>query len=443
MRRFRFPVSLAVLSAACLSGGQAAPALPSFAGVTWQTPAGMKLNTSWGYDCPSRCVAYEGGGSGAGDDFPLIRVHEPLIGTAQTAVKTLTAWMQRERGEVVTVLNNGSETVGQTGVTLTLLQRADDAEDRRPDYSLFVLVERGGVTLPLELYALNDEDVSGPRLAVLGALADTVKLAPAAARKDIAFRTQRFANLQRAVADGYAKGGRARVFLSTQVRFTPVVNFDLGMTMRSEIDARTAAFLPGGVFLDAGPEPDYRTPNLRRMSRGEFPATWKAVSGGFQVMRPDGQTTLYTLGNQAGQPTLKEGGTTYSEAAPLKAADLVGIFSSTSTSSSSLMGTAVFSRSDSDLELLSGGRYLSGNASFTSVSSANVAGGTGGKRAEGGTWAYDPASYTLTLKPEGGGAISGPTYTVAYSAQTREGPIEAGKSVDWTVLGRFDWWKRK
>ena len=444
MRQFRFPVPLAVLSALLLGCGLAAPTQPrqpSFTGVTWQTPAGMKVSNAYRSNCPGRCLVYEGGAATASDDFPLIRVHEPLTGTAQAAIKTLSAWMKTERGEVVTVLKNGSETVGATVVTLALLQRADAAEDRRPDYSLFVLVERGGVTLPLELYALSDDDVSGPRLAVIAGLADTVKLDPTAIQKDLAFRTQRFANLQKAVADGYAKGERARVFMFSSTRVENVYNFATGLTLRTVQDVELAAFLPGGVFLDTGPEPDYRTPDLRRMGGGELPATWKAVSGGFQVTQPGGKTMLYALGKGGSQPTVRADGVTYFEAAPLKAADLVGVFTTVRTSTSGVGDNAIYSRSDQDLELLaggpSGGQYRSSNSSFTSFTSAAAVGSSGNKSAPGGTWSYDPASLTLTLK-SGGRVRSGPTYTTTYTAAGRQ-----QKSVDWTVLGQHDWWKAK
>ncbi|MEF2279635.1 hypothetical protein V3W47_15175 [Deinococcus sp. YIM 134068] len=430
------PLLAAVLSAALALTTPAGAAPARYAGVTWQDPPGMKVTDAYRYNCPGRCVVYEGDTGDVTDDFPLIRVHEALPAGGPGALASLTAWMEKGRGEVVRVLNSGSEKVGGVTVTLAVLSRADDAQDDDPDYSLFVLLDQGGVTLPLELYGFRQGDVSGPRLAVLTALADSVRLSPEAVRKDLTARTARFATLQRAIAEGYARGERARVFAYINTGVMAVPGGDLGLVMQTYQDVRLAAFLPGGVFLSADPEPDYRAPDLRRVGEGELPATWKAVSGGFQVTAPNGGVTVYRLSQNGPQATLTAGGTTYREAAPLKPADLVGIFGTVSTSSSSVGGTAVFSRSDRDLELRQGGRYLSANTSFTVVSGPNVGGGTNGDRQAGGRWSYDPASFTLTLRPDGGGVRSGPTYTLAYGAQRRE------KSVDWTLLGEHDWWKK-
>lgn len=424
------------LGAALTLSTLAAAAPARYAGVSWQEPPGMQVTTSYIHKCPGRCVVYEGVRTNVTNSFPLIRVHEPLSGSGAQALTLLTTWMREDRGEVVRVLQQGSERVGAVTVTVTALSRADDAGDDNPDSSLFVLLEQGGVTLPLELYGFDRDDLTGPRFGVLTALADTVKLNPEAIKKDLAFRTQRFANLQRAVADGYARGERARVFMYLNTTVGVVPGGDLGLQLQQRQDVRLAAFLPGGIFLNTDPEPDYRAPDLRRVGEGELPATWKAVSGGFQVTAPDGGVTGYTLGNGAPQPTLKAGGTTYREVLPLKAAELVGLFSTLSTSSSSALGTAVFSRSDRDLELRADGRYVSNNSSFTAVSGANVGGGVGSDRTAGGRWSYDPASFTLTLRPDGGGVRTGPTYTLAFGATRKE------KDVDWTLLGEHNWWKK-
>ncbi|SEJ31668.1 hypothetical protein SAMN04488058_10625 [Deinococcus reticulitermitis] len=346
--------------------------------------------------------------------------------------------MRGERGEVVQEQQSGSEQIGGVTVRLAAFSRADDAEDDDSDYSLFILLEQGGVTLPLELYGLSRDDLAGPRQSVLTALADTVRLSPEAVKKDLAFRTARFTNLQKAIADGYARGERTRLFMFSQTSVGVVYAGNLGLQTQVNQDVRLAAFLPGGVFLDTDPEPDYRTPNLRRANEGELPATWKAVKGGFQVTAPDGEVTLYTLSSGDGQATVKNGGSAiYFEAVPSKPAELVGVFSTIRTNSSGAMGTAVYSRSDRDLELRGDGRYLSNNSSFTTVIGANVGGGTGSERAASGKWSYDPASLTLTLRPDSGGVRTGPTYTTIAAEQRKK-----GESVDWTLLGDHRWWKK-
>ncbi|THF66712.1 hypothetical protein E7T06_20640 [Deinococcus sp. Arct2-2] len=426
---------LAVLGASALA------ATPNrFAGVAWQDPAGMEVSTSFLTSCPARCLTYRGSGN-SDDWWPLIRVHEGVIGTAQTALNRLSAALKRD-GSMLRVLQDGEQQVGAVKVRLLTLEIKDYADDSSPDFAVVLLLEQGGVTLPLELVALDREELAGPRFAALAALADTIKLSPEVIRKDVTARDAQFARLTKVITDGYANGERAQVYDSSDSGVRNEFNGG-GLQLVAYRDTSTAAFLPGGVFLDRPGEPDYRAPDLRRMGGGELPLRWRGVSGGFEVMAPDGKVTLYKFGKVAGaQRSLTQNNETFWEIPRLGAADLTGIFSSISTSSSggpmAPNNFAVYSRSDSDLELLPGGRYRSSNQSFTSVSASNVAGGTGQNTAAGGRWSYDPASYTLTLTPDGGGVRTGPTYTHTFAPDSRQ-----KDSIDWTLLGDDRWWKNK
>ncbi len=423
-----------------LLGTPALAAVTRFAGVSWQDPTGMELSTSVLNSCPSRCLTYRGSGD-SGAWWPLIRVHEGVIGMTQTALNRLSAAMKRD-GSLLRVLKDGEQQVGAVNVRLLTLEIKDDADDSSPDFAVLLLLEQGGVTLPLELAALNKEELTGPRFAALAALADTIKLNPEVIKKDVAARDAEFARLSNAMTDGYAKGERAQVYAYSNSGVRNEYSGS-GLQLVAYVETSTAAFLPGGVFLNRPGEPDYRSPDLRRMGAGELPLRWRSVPGGFEVTAPNGKVTLYTLGKVAGtQRSLTYNDETFWEIPRLRAADLTGIFSSLSTSSSGgLMApgsVAVYSRSDSDLELLSGGRYRSSNQSFTAVSGSNIAGSTGQNTAANGRWSYDPASYTLTLKPSGGGQRTGPTYTQTFAPDARQ-----QGSTDWTLLGDDRWWKNK
>lgn len=430
----RLTVFVALLAGAAL-------AIPTrFEGVTWQDPAGMELTSGIVSSCPSRCLTYRGSGDSK-DWWPILRVHEGVIGPAQTALNRLSAALKRD-GSVLRVLKDGKEQVGTVTVRLLTLEIKDYAEDSSPDFAVVLLLEQGGVTLPLELHAFGQSDLTGPRFAALAALADTVKLSPEVIKKDVLARDAEFARLAKAMADGYAKGERAQVYDYSDSGVRNEFSGG-GLQLVAYVNTSTAAFLPGGIFLDRPGEPDYRAPDLRRMGKGELPARWRSVPGGFEVTAPDGAVTRYTFGKVAGaQRSLTKNNETFWEIPRLKAADLTGIFSSISTSSSggplAPNNFAVYSRSDADLQLLPDGRYRSSNQSFTSVSASNVAGGTGQNTAAGGRWSYDPASYTLTLTPGGGGQRTGPTYTHTFAPDARQ-----KGSIDWTLLGDDRWWKNK
>ncbi|OLV15707.1 hypothetical protein [Deinococcus marmoris] len=411
-------------------------ATPRYAGVTWTAPADMKLSDR-DHDCPSRCVVYED----KDHEFPLMRVHEAMLGSAPQTLKTLMAWMKDSRGETVTVVKNAldKEVVrdGPNTVYFYFLERGDSPDDSSPDYSLLLLVEQGGVTLPLEQFGLSRSQMEGGIEAVVS-LYNSVKLDPAAIKKDLAARAQAFVGAAQAIKKGYARGEKVRLYTwsDSGVRnvYTPS-----GMQLRAFNNTGSLAFLPGGVFLEDS-RADYRTPDLKAVGDGELPARWKSVGGGYQVTLPNGQTTLYKL-EKGTQPRIREGTRTYQEIPALTAKDVIGTFSTKYSNTSGAGDTTVNSSGDLDLNLLPDGRYEDSSQSFTAVTSPNITAGTGNKKAEGGKWSYDAASYTLTLKPDGGGTRSGPTYTQVFSPAARQ--IKGNKSVDWLLIGATGWWKSK
>ena len=436
-----------ILVIAALLNSPALAAANHFAGVSWQEPAGMQLSTTYEQHCPGRCLTYQGSGNGTvSGNWPLIRVHEGFVGPAQSALKRLSAAYEAD-GKLLKPLRSGEQQVGAVKLLLSVLEIRDYAGDSSPDYAVLLLLERGGVTLPLELDALSEEDLDGPRFKVLAALADSVKLDPEVVRKEINARDAQFDALSSAVAAGYARGERAVVYDASVAGMQNVYGLG-GMTLQAFRYTTTAAFLPGGVFLNRPGEPDYRAPDLRRMGGGELPARWKALKGGYQVTDAQGKITVYLSGQkEAGRSSLSVLGlntldATLWEVPRLAVGDVAGVFNTISTSSSGnglVEGSvAVNSRSDRELELLPGGTYRQTGSSFTSVTSSNLAGGVGNDDAETGRWSYDPASYTLTLRPQNGPARSGVTYTRAFTPAER---LE--KNIDWTLLGSEKWWKSR
>lgn len=85
---------------------------PRSAGVSWQEPPGMQVADASIHNCPGRCAVSEGVRTNATNSFPLIRVHEPLSGSGASALTTLTTWLREDRGEVLRVLQGGTERVG-------------------------------------------------------------------------------------------------------------------------------------------------------------------------------------------------------------------------------------------------------------------------------------------------------------------------------------------
>ncbi|OLV20290.1 hypothetical protein [Deinococcus marmoris] len=425
-----------LLLAALLLPATAQAVTPRYAGVTWTDPAGMKLSDS-DHDCPSRCVVYEG----KDDQYPLLRVHEAVIGSAPQTLKTLLAWMKSSQGETVKVIENAfTEAVVKDGAVTAyfyLLDRGDSPDDGSPDSSLFLLLEQGGVTVPIEQYGLSRGQLGDNTKTVLG-LVNSVKLNPAAIKKDLTARTAAFTQAAQALKNGYARGEKVKLYTWSEsgVRnvYTPS-----GMQLQAFNNTGSLAFLPGGLFLEDARD-DLRGPDWRAVGDGELPARWKSVGGGYQVTLPNGKTTLYKI-EKVAQARIRQGNRTYTEIPALSAKDVIGTFSTKYASTSGMGDTAVNSSGNLDVKLLPNGRYEDRSDSYTSVISSNVTAGSGGKKATGGKWAYDPASYTLTLSPDGGGKQSGLTYTEVFTPAARQ--IKGEGSVDWLFMGRTGWWKSK
>ncbi|CAM4228734.1 hypothetical protein [Deinococcus marmoris] len=433
-RRLTRTLLLAALTLPVWAGA----ATPRFAGVSWKDPADLKVSDRSGR-CPSRCVVYEGKKNG----FPLLRVHEAVIGSGPQTLKTLMAWMQGSEGETVRVVKDAfkAESVRDGAVTayFFMLERGDRPDDRSPDYSTLLLLEQGGVTLPLELYGLSRRQVEGSPQGMQDLL-DSVKLDPAAIRKDLTARAQAFTQAAQAITNGYARGEKVRLYTWSRSTMRNVYT-PSGMQLQAFNDSGQLAFLPGGVFLEDS-RANYRAPDLKADGRGELPARWKSVGGNFQVTTPGGKTTVYTVTKlSGGQTRIDVGSQAYYEIPALTARDVTGIFSTKYARTSGTGDTAVNSSGSKDLELLPNGRYEDRGQSFTSLTGPGITAGSGGSKATGGTWSYDAASYVLTLKPEGGGSRSGPTYTQVFSPANRQ--IKGSKSVDWLLLGADGWWKSR
>lgn len=98
--------------------------------------------------------------------------------------------------------------------------------------------------------------------------------------------------------------------------------------------------------------------------------------------------------------------------------------------------TFIASRADFLLVLKPDGRFEQSVASYTSASGSSFALGTGNDDLVNGNWMYDPAAYTLTLRPEGGApVISAPFFCFGCS----KADVKTA-NWDWFVLGQDNWW---
>jgi hypothetical protein len=429
-----FRLSILILPLLGLADATSSP----FTGLSWTVPGGLKPSVHV-HDCPGRCVMYDA----REVKFSGLRVHEALLTGSTPALERQRAYLQRSNsGDTFKVINDRQDVNGDITIRLVLLDRQSRLEDVR----LLLFLTRAGVTVPLELTAYHREDLEAAQ-PLLVALAGSLRFDVAAVSKDITARSGAFAQATQAIANGYARGERARLYQTTDLLIGGGYGLG-GIQTSSTVIYETVAFLPGGIFLRDDPDPDYRTPDLRRAWEGELPARWKAVPGGVQVTLPGGETVLYRRkASSAGGEVLSVADKIYGEIPVLSVQDVTGLFSRDSTSVNTQLSTSVIAGVQEGLLLKPGGALEASESSFSALnntsgslpnsSGAEVSATTQAASAGRGRWTYHPASYTLTLTFGGGAVRSGPSYTLAFTPAQRRKPDTL-----WTLLGRLDWYKR-
>jgi hypothetical protein len=438
-----FRLSILILPLLGLADATSSP----FNGLSWTVPGGLKPSVHV-HDCPGRCVMYDA----REISFTHLNVHEALLMGSTPALERQRAYLQRSNsGDTFKVISDRQDVNGDTTIRLVLLDRQSRLEEVR----LLLFLTRGSVngpvTLPLELSAYHREDLEAAQPLLL-ALADSLKFDVAAVSKDITAHNAAFAQAAQAISGGYARGERARLYQTTELLIGGGYGLG-GMQTSSTVIAKTVAFLPGGIFLRDDPDPDYRTPDLRRAWEGELPARWKAMPGGVQVTLPGGETVLYRRkASSAGGELLSVADQIYAEIPVLSVQDVTGLFSRDNMSVNTQLSTSVIAGVQEGLQLKPGGALEVSESSFSALnnsvlnnSSGSLPNSTGAEvsatsqaaSAGRGRWTYHPASYTLTLNLAGGAVRSGPTYTLAFSPAQRRKPDTL-----WTLLGRLDWYKR-
>jgi hypothetical protein len=411
-----------------------------FTGMSWTKPAGMVETDGWTTICPERCVVYEG----TEEDWPLVIVHEPVTDGLAAFKAKLEAELRKEdpEGSIITEDTRGGVD-GDFTLTMTLLERKDDPDDGRPDYSLLLFLETGGVGAPIELFSLNREDLA-TRTDVLGEIADTLNINAAQIRQARTARNTELATLQKAMEAAYTRGETARLFMNVYAGVRNELAIGGGLNLVSFREENIRAFLPGGVFLDAAPDEGYRKPDLKRLSDEGRLGRWAAIPGGFAVTHADGRKETFRTGPpNDGAATLSDSDETFTEIPRYTSKALAGTYETISTFSA---GTAsysvatVFTRSDSALLLSPSGTFEMSRSSFVAASGDSFALSRGPNETNiKGRWSYDPASYTLTLTPtDGSPVLTGPFHGGPFG---RPDGIKPGESTDWRVFANEKWWK--
>ena len=426
----------------------AIPVLPAlagpFEGIDWAVPAGMQVAEKSAAKCPDHCVVLEGERPRYQSVSPWILLHQPVALPAERAFAAWQAAYEAKTDDPVTVLSTETQGTGESVAHVwTVCRESRCADDEDADASLFIVLQAHGLSFPVELQAHDRFDFGG-RAPALSQLISSVKIdadkALAAIRRSKAeavtqqaARDAAVAKRTRLVDEGYAAGGKAALYFTTEQHMVNRYTFT-GLQMQAERNTEALAFLPGGVLVIGVPD-NLRHPNFEQLAARDRVGSWTKAANGYLVSLPDVKTQRLNL-DSAGRLSWRK-----SLLLPIAAyspKQLVGGYASMNSSGGGAGGGDVMVRSHANFALTLGadGRYTRAADSFTAVLSTHVTAGAGKKGSLGGRWTYDPASYMLTLTPDDGSdPLSGPTFCQLCTRSSKDGPTG-----DWTVLGNQNWW---
>lgn len=408
-----------------------------FAGVKWTPPAGMKEARYGDSHCPGYCKVYEG----EEDSWPRLILHAPIIGAADEAPQRYRDGVAQRTGDTMHLDNSQKAQERGFNITMNAIEQRTKRDDPGDgDFSIISFINKGDVTLPVELRALSKRRLEG-RIPQFAALAESIAIDDAAASASAKASENAIKMATDAVAAGYARGEKAEMYLRAEsgVRNEYKVG---GMQLVAYRNEDRALFLPGGIFIEDGNVKDFRKPDIAALMASEKLGTWQR-SGGNYVVALNGETIIYSPGRTRGdQKSLVPEGSKreLDEIAHITAADLVGTYatinSSMSGGGSSGMAT-VASRSDSKLKILPNGRFEMTRKGWAGVLSSSVTVSTNSDNDVKGSYAWDPLSWMLTLTAEDGTVTRGPMVPSAgqFTAAARQ------KGGDWNVLGNTRWWR--
>lgn len=375
---------------------------------------------------------------------PWILLHQPVALSPDEAFAQWQSAYKAKTDDSVTVLSQETQGGGDSLAHVwQVCCETHCANDANADASLFIVLQAKGLSFPVELQAHRQSDFAG-RAPTLSQLIASVRIdsdkgiaairrAQAAAIARQTAHDVAVAKFVKLVNDGYAAGGRAALFFSTEQHVVNRYTYT-GLQMQIERNTRALAFLPAGVLIIGVPH-NLRHPGFATLATNSRVGSWTKAGNGYSVRLTDG-TSQTLVPDASGR--LRWRRSLLWPIAAYSPKQLIGGFASMRTSGGGAGGDGpmVGSQAKFGLTLGADGHYTRDASSFTSVLSSNVTVGAGNKSSLSGTWSYDSASYMLTLTPDdGSAALTGPTFCNLCTRAKNEGP-----QGDWTVLGNQNWW---
>ncbi|RYG31386.1 MAG: hypothetical protein EON93_13080, partial [Burkholderiales bacterium] len=270
-----------------------------FAGVKWTPPTGMKEARYGDSHCPGYCKVYEG----EEDSWPRLILHAPIVGSADDAPQRYRDGVAKRTGDTMHLDNSQKAQERGFNITMNAIEQRTKRDDPGDgDFSIISFINKGDVTLPVELRALSKRRLEG-RIPQFAALAESVAIDDAAASAAAKAGKDAITSAVNAVEQGYKRGEKAEMYLYVEsgVRNEYRVG---GLQLIAYRNEDRLLFLPGGVFVEDGNIKDFRNPDIAALVDQEKLGTWRR-NGGSYVVTLNGKTSTYSPGRTRGdQKTL-------------------------------------------------------------------------------------------------------------------------------------------
>ena len=370
-------------------------------------PAGTQPAPAYGGVCVWRCVVFE---TRDGRDWglPFIVVHQPFALSGEAMLDAFIA--AKDGSEDYRVFDVSDRRSGAPGDGSRLVMQTVWAErdyEDSGDPSILTAIERDGASVLVELHGRVRSDLAEQQQAY-AALMSSVSFDGAAVAASSRARSEGLTAAGRALERGYAEGGAVQLYTRYEVRTLLMPGMDGMATMNVQHDRDTLALLPGGVALEETPDDGFRSPDLAALYGAAAPTRWTREGRGIALT---GEEATVRLTRRDGTLVPQGGGRAWQPVARLDPDDLVGAYTYGSLNAmGGAMGGMAVSARDGDMTLRADRTYAARRASFGGASAGGGSARSSREATETGRWAFDPASYTLTLTPDDGPPVAVPAF---------------------------------
>lgn len=419
--------------------GEDAGAVASIRGVRPPDIAGLEPSTAYNGLCLWRCMVFLGPKPRARrPSFPAIVVHQPFPVDADTLLDAFISAKNASRSDWVSV--EGQRQYAQEGARRVAVQmiRTNDKGKKGGQPSILTALEQDGASVVVQLYATFDKDLALRQDAYTRFIAqigfDGAAVAAGERRRD-----QAVAEAAEQVGNAFKAGEKVQIYTRLVLTPGPTGGGVAGIpTVGMRTERKTLVLLPGGVALEEAPDGPLNPIDLTGFFGTEAPTRWAPRGGTIVLTRGDGSSETLRASEGARKLHLPDDEFPWNRVPNISPADFVGEYRYSYITAfqggAGATQTTTGAAGDSTLRLAADRRYTLNMVRTGSALGRSTTASSTRRINETGAWSFDPASHSMTFKPDNGAAY-------AFLATKRAENECVDGVCRWMIAGQI--WKRK